>query len=592
MLASRSLHHLNEAQREAVLVESDVLVIAGPGSGKTETLTAKIEHLLTEVVPLTQGVAGLTYSNDAVREFSKRLRSRGHQSGRRLFLGTVHGFCLTQVIRTHARLAGRGDLVDSTVMSARERRSLLIELLDRNGLTDNAYYFDATLTRIRRAIACGEALDTFDERHIPLAHDWATALQERSRIDFEAMTLEALQLLTEHEAISDLVVARFPWLVIDEYQDLGGPLHLLVQALRDRGTRCFAVGDPDQCIMDFTGADPRYLNALGASAGVSTIVLPFNYRSGARLIAAAEAALSTPRGYLPDPARTDEGEIEIMEIGSELSHQANFVAGELVPNLITNGVPPHEIAILYTGKGPVVDAVLEALDSHCVPFVHERDERFPREEITRWLQAAARWSLSPWCAEVNLDGDLCRPLLQWRQKVGFSNDRLATGGELVTLLSATPEPDLGAVDWIRELVGALELDRLLGDNPDLEDDQAALDHLMNLPPPPEGPSVASFGQGVVVDGHVAVTTYHGSKGRQFDVILLPGLQSDILPSFYAKKSPAATAAARRLFYVGLTRARHRVALIYSSGYTKRPGWRIEGRSRFVDELQERLSSMT
>src|SRR5438874_1011238 len=157
----------------------------------------------------------------------------------------------------------------------------------------------------------GEGTSDFDDRNVLNARYYERALDHYSLIDFGGMVGLGFQFIRDHDWIRSVIVARFPWLIVDEYQDLGGPLHAIVTTLMDRaGMNVFAVGDPDQTIYDFTGADPRYLKELSERADFKSIRLRFNYRSGRRLIAAGQAALSPeePREYEPDPERTDQGE--------------------------------------------------------------------------------------------------------------------------------------------------------------------------------------------------------------------------------------------------------------------------------------------
>src|SRR5207244_8466713 len=185
-----------------------------------------------------------------------------------------------------------------------------------------------------RAVSCQETmLRHFDDLHLRVARTYEARLAANQEVDFEGMTLEALKIIETSPTVRDLLVARYPWLAIDEYQDLGGPLHRIVLALHSAGCRIFAVGDPDQCIFGFTGADPTYLSELERHPDFHVIRLRFNYRSGARLITAAEASLGTTRDYAPDPNRIDLGQIEFEEVAGGLGGQARHIAHDLVPQL-------------------------------------------------------------------------------------------------------------------------------------------------------------------------------------------------------------------------------------------------------------------
>jgi DNA helicase II / ATP-dependent DNA helicase PcrA len=163
-----------------------------------------------------------------------------------------------------------------------------------------------------------ESWRPFDERHLAVVEHFNAQLSGEEAVDFEAMTLEALGIVQTSQDVRELLVVRYPWIAVDEYQDLGGPLHQIVSELGGPGSKIFAVSDPDQCILAFTGADPSYVMDLPEDDAFRTIRLRFNYRSGARLIAAAEATLRSARNYRPAQDRDHEGDIEFEAVDGGL----------------------------------------------------------------------------------------------------------------------------------------------------------------------------------------------------------------------------------------------------------------------------------
>jgi DNA helicase-2/ATP-dependent DNA helicase PcrA len=591
-----AIDSLNDEQREAVLHSGDTVVLAGPGSGKTDTVVLKVAYLLSSEIRPPRGVACITFSTDAAREFTIRLRRQGLRPGPRLFLGTVHGFCLTRVIRPYARLAGVPELGERTVLSASRQQRLIQRALDLEDVAENAAYFGTTLSVIRKAMACEESLDPYDRRHLNVAQRYEQLLVGEQLIDFDAMTFEALRLIRNDGAVADLLVARYPWLAVDEYQDLGGVLHKIVGRLREVGARIFAVGDPDQCVYGFNGANPRYLNELELEPGFLPIRLRFNYRSGRRLIDAAEAALDASRGYEPDPERTDEGEVIFNPCPPGLESQARSIVEYLLPGLFDTGVSPHEIAILYRGRGPVLDAVVEELSDAGMPYILERDTAFPGTQLVKWLQRSAIWAIDPTAPDVDGFSDLAVSYLGLVADAGRGGGEgdLADRARLMRALDGglSPEEDLSS--WVRRLDAQLDLGAMLAEDGSRPDDAESLSILSYPPESAEVTTVADFARGAQMRGRVVVTTYHASKARQFDVVILPGLQETIMPGArwnrqLRRNETPELPEDRRLFYVAFTRARYQVILCYSPSFINVNGYVVEGHSRFVDEIAERLA---
>ena len=245
----QQFERLNAEQKAAVKESGNTAVLAGPGSGKTATLVLKVAHLLSEVIEPPAAIACITYNNDAVREFRNRLGEFGIYAGRHLFLGTVHGFCLNCVLRPYARLVDARYKDGVVVAGPRHAEILLAKALSEHIPEARVDYYSSNITRLRRTQFCGEDASGFDDRDFEVVKDYDGLLANESLVDFEGMVGFALELIRSHTWVRDLLAARFPWLIIDEYQDLGGPLHAIVTTLIDHaGINVFAVGDPDQTI--------------------------------------------------------------------------------------------------------------------------------------------------------------------------------------------------------------------------------------------------------------------------------------------------------------------------------------------------------
>lgn len=590
---------LNVRQKEAVHHDDDTVVLAGPGSGKTATLAVKVAYLLVDRVAKPQGVGCVTYSNDAVRELNGRLAAMGARPGRRLFSGTVHSFCRNRILRPFAHL--RPELVpgDRRVIAARERRDLLRDALASESLAGQLDWFESTLRCIRDARALGEPLDEFDERHVRVTERVEERLADERLMDFDTMVLDALKLIDAVPLVRETVAARFPWIAVDEYQDLGGPLHGIVKQLCRAGAKIFAVGDPDQTLYEFNGADPRYLQELVDDARFHCVRLRFNYRAGAQLIAASQAtlALGEDRDYEPDPDREDEGVVEALSIPGGLAEQARTVARTIIPSLHADEeIAYHEIAALYPAAKHFCGMLLTALNEAEIPYVFERDARFPDQPVVRWLKRCAYRALEQRGPEVERFGSLLAPYRDYVRDARLldATVELELRARLSRALAAVEDPGTLLTRWLERALRELDLRAVLERSGEYPDDLEALTKL-EIAAEPEV-TLRDFVDGVKARNRVVVTTYHGSKGRQFDAVVLMGLQDQLMPRHRWNRanrvwelSPARLQEQRRWFYVAFTRARRQVVLLSSPTWTNEHGYvQREGPSRFVGEIKARL----
>lgn len=608
---------LHPNQRTAVLHHGNAVVRAGPGSGKTRTLVARAAYLLQTQVPAFRRVACVTYTNAAAEEIRRRVAQCGVPTDGRLVCSTVHSFCLKEILRAFAAITGEHLPQAGGVLGESGVESLLQTCFDQLGIADRqARYRTSTLTKIRRRLACGEPLTEFDDREVDAAQMFERLLAERHQIDFEAMVTRALRVVRRDERVRDLLRSRFPHIIVDEYQDLGGVLHELVLALHDlAGVTVFAVGDTDQSLYGFTGAEEKYLNELAGRRDFLDISLEINYRSGQDIITAAEAALGQPRGRTARPD-APPGEVDLHRVDGGLDEHAQLTA-DLVEAARDTGVALERIAVLYPARGPVLDAILNELTARAVPLLFERDDKLPAGSLSQFIQRCAARTITN--AQLRAapaperDSLLQRTEAPTPASLKTELDRLrseaalpepATRLALLRTLQQTLDsptdygPDAPASRWLATLRSALELDQIAAHHPDQEN-REALDQLAHSTRA-ENLAIQDLARAHQVIGKTVITTYHSAKGREFDTVILPGLLNGILPHNINDRgrwrSPNARELAeqRRSFYVALTRAEKNVHLIVGPGYHTRNGyWMPKGPSDFVVEMARRLGpSMT
>ncbi|MFF7127215.1 UvrD-helicase domain-containing protein [Streptomyces sp. NPDC008240] len=606
------LEELHPTQRTAVLHPGNVVLRAGPGSGKTRTLVARAAYLLETQISAFRGLACITYTNAAADEIRRRVFQRGVRADGRIACSTVHAFCLNEILRAFAPLTNEPAPQAGQVLGNKATEILLQSCFDRVGIAEVlAQFRTGTSTRIRRALACSEPLDAFDPREVEAARLYEEQLVARNEIDFEAMVTRALRIVRQYEPVRNLLHARFPHLIVDEYQDLGGVLHELVVALHDlAGITVFAVGDTDQSVYGFTGADAKYLNALAERDDFRDLPLDVNYRSGQKIITAAEAALGTSRGRRARDG-SPVGNVTFEPVEEGLNDHAQR-ACDLAEQARQRQVRPEQIAILYPQRGPLLDALLHELSRREIDFLYERDDNLPAGTLSRFVQRCASRAVTNYqvhTAAPDERPDMLRrteaPTIIWLEnalatlRTEAQIPQPASRMALLRALQACLDPqppyplDAPAHSWLQQLRDRLELDEIAELHPDV-DNTTSLDKLARLC---QSKSLAlqDLAQGEEIIGKILITTYHSAKGREFDTVILPGLQNGIIPRSVKDqrgwRAPNAkeTAEQRRTFYVALTRAENSLHLIYGPGYhTKNGYWRPDGPSDFLVEMVRRL----
>lgn len=600
------LSKLHPRQRAAALHDGDVVVRAGPGSGKTRTLVARVGVTLAARVSPFRGVACITYTNAAADEVRRRVQRLGVPADR-LVCSTVHSFCLNDILRNFAALSGQLPATPGGVLDQAAGVSLLQECFDQLGIYDLAKWRESQVTKIRRRLACGEDVTGLDDREIRAAQLYERTLSERGQSDFEDMVIRALSMVRQSAPVRDLLRSRFPHLIVDEYQDLGGVVHNMVLALREAGVALTAVGDADQTVFGFAGADPKYLEEISQMPGVRPFDLEVNYRSGQKLIAASEAALGQSRGRRAADGRP-AGTVNLVRVEGGLDQHA-LVAVETLQAALNSGVPHERIAVLYPSRGAVLDALLARMHEEGIHFVHERDEDLPRGSLARFVQrCASRRVLQGQLRNVALTPLQVESLLrrseapsletlagEWqrlRREAGLppAYSRLELLRRLQRILDPTPVvlSDQPAAVWLTHLTSEVGLLEVAKAHPESEN-RRGLEKLYGLATQLKLQQLAS---GVEVAGKVVLTTYHSAKGREFRVVILPGLVAGIVPRDVKKSGSWQPASGRELqeqrraFYVAVSRAGDDLHLITGPGYFARGYWWSKGPSPFLADIVE------
>jgi len=562
----------NPEQLAAVRETGHCVVLAGPGSGKTKTLTIAMGRTLAQDVVDPRGVACITYNNECAIELEGRLARLGVTPGGRAFIGTVHGFALGQVIAPYARCVPIGLPGEFRIATRAEARAAVeIAYASAIGGADDPHQRWAFASEKRRRDVDRKRPE-WRSRNPELTvfiESYELELRRQGVIDFDDMPLLAYRMIRDNDWIRDAIRARFPVMFVDEYQDLGHALHELVLLLCfGGGIRLFAVGDADQSIYAFTGANPDLLHSLTQRADVRTIRLRFNYRSGAKIVRASLGALGEERDY-QEVDGAPEGELAFWPVPFGLDAQAQTIASSIIPALVAKGVPYGEIAVLYRAAW-LGDMVALALKQANIPFVRTDTNALVRRSsrLARFIEDCARWATGGW---RDADPPYARLLSQALSLVFGPYANETEEDALSMRLIVFLESSIGSTESTHAWLQRFEHDlvtpwRAIARNSEQEWDVCAEMIINTDPTKDQDIPFAHFAGRVEGAGRVSLSTLHSAKGREFDAVIMYGVNDGDLPSQRDMRNQVSLREARRLFYVGVTRPRKELCLVYQENH--------------------------
>jgi len=579
----------NEGQWAAYNATGHCVLLAGPGSGKTKTLTVKLARALGEEVQAPRGVACITYNNECAKELELRLEALGVEAGNRVFVGTVHSFSLTQIVLPYAKTAGLG-LPDEFRIATKQEQKHALEDAYSSVIRgpDNPQRWRLSMDNHRRSVLnrSSDAWRTKEPQLSALVEAYEAQLRRRGLIDFDDMPLLAVNALRNHEWLQRALLAKYPILAVDEYQDLGRALHRMVMGLCfSAGMRLFAVGDMDQSVYGFTGAYPELLQQLSEREDVQTIRLRLNYRCGSRIVTASSYALGVDRGYRA-PSGAHEGLIFFHAQNGSYEQQAEHLFRTVLPQVQARmpSLAAGEIGILYQSAN-IGDAVAEAAQSNGYPVLRtDVNALYPRSSrLMRWLEACAVWCCGGWEVGMPRFSRLANEGLRiFAEALPDHMRKTAFQRGLMQLLWERRDSRLPVNRWIREARVAL-LDELITACRSLSDEPGTLDAVLERTGRAGTAAGMTLGQ---FSGHgegndrMNLSSLHSAKGREWEVVVMFAMDHGVIP--WRNVARKQLLESRRLFYVGFTRAKKELHLMYSA----------RDPSPFVREVEERLARGT
>jgi DNA helicase-2/ATP-dependent DNA helicase PcrA len=578
------LESLDPEQREvARALHGPVCVLAGAGTGKTRAITSRIAYGVATGVYAPAQVLAVTFTSRAAGEMRSRLRALGADG---VQARTFHSAALRQARWFWPRVFG-GELPELTA----SKFSLLAEATRRcrvqaeqallRDLAGEVEWAKVSNVRPQDYVAVAAAqhreVSGLDSRTVSAVFAaYEEVKRERGRIDMEDVLLCTAALLSEDAAVAAQVRSQYRWLVVDEYQDVS-PLQVSLLDLwrGDRDDVC-VVGDPLQTIYSFAGAAPDHLTGFSRRhPGATTIRLWRNYRSTPQIVAAANRVFPATDGRVVLQSMQAAGPAVTCTPCADEVAEAEHVAGQVAARS-TSGTALSSMAVLFRVNAQS-EAYEEALAARGLPFVVRGVERFferseVRQAVTLLRGAARAASMGDGLAQAPTEKEGMTPLVAevtailsgmgWTDAPpvgrGAQRDRWESLQALVAMAGEAESPGAGEPDD-----GAGPAMSLAGFVADLE--RRAQAH-----------------HAPVADG-VTLATMHTAKGLEWDLVFLAGVHEGTVPIVYAD-TPEAVEEERRLFYVGVTRARRELQISWSAART--PGGRGNRRpSRFLDGIR-------
>ena len=629
---------LNAEQREAVLHPGGpLMVFAGAGSGKTRVITSRIARLVAEGTPPYR-ILAVTFTNKAASEMRSRIEQMVGPAAKDIWMGTFHAVC-ARLLRIEGKAIGLPN--NFVVYDDADQMSLAKDLVKRKGLDDKTVQPRAVLSEISRAKEklvgpkeYEEQASGYFERVVASIYpDYNKALAAANALDFDDILLKAVRLLEQSQQVREKYQERFLHVLIDEYQDVNFAQYRLVQILGEKHGNVTIVGDDDQSIYAWRGADVSLMMRFQDDhPGATVVKLVQNYRSTKKILEAAYEVIRHNRGRTDKKLWTDNdagAQVTVSEAGSE-QDEAMLVTDAILREVRRGTRSYKDFAVLYRTNAQS-RLLEEAMLTMRVPHVLVGGQRFYERKEVKDMVAYLRLALNTGdevslrrvinvpsrgigagavekleARAAALGGPLWSALVddEWLDSVPAKTRAgakrfVACVEEAAHLAQNGPiTPVLKLVMNRSEYLDALRAERT-------EESQSRLENLQELlnvtTEFDEGPDadLANFLESVALvsdidgfeDGSDAVTlmTLHSSKGLEFPVVFLVGLEEGVFPHSRSLGEDTELEEERRLCYVGMTRAREELHLTHAHRRTIFGQPSFNPRSRFLDDIPTSLT---
>lgn len=520
------------AQKMAYDTEDSTVVIAGPGSGKTTILTLKIMKLLNNYITDPQGLACLTFSKEAAREFKDRLKKIGYLERRNVFLGTVHSFCISEILGDFADLYDYGISLPIKVLPKKLEKQIYSSVLKDLGIKRKIKKEAIDKERALHIQGVSQVLVDSDAEAQAIAIEYEKRMLKAGYIDYQGIIILSTKILQEHEYVRKCISAKYPWLVIDEYQDLGKPLHEMVMSLFTKtDIKIFAVGDPDQSIYGFSGAIPNYLIELYEREDTISVELKNNYRSNQGIIDGSETVLNLPRHYRAMTRGEEQAEYRFISCNNGLEDQFDFFIKKIIPECIDKEIPLEEIAVLLSNNNECKNLGVKCIEYNIPYYISKHN--FERTDFVKWLEECSVWVNDSEKASFDDIYQYWETVILQHQNIKYKseNDRLKMKHELLCILHGSIKLKDRLKEWLNYMLSELGIQTLLVNSEILPDEWENLESLLEEVAEDKYSDYDTnkFSKIGKPDNQITISTRHSSKGLEFEVVIMKGF-SNILRS--------------------------------------------------------------
>lgn len=630
---------LNKEQQQAVQhTEGPLLILAGAGSGKTKVLTVRIAHLLAQGVNPYE-ILAITFTNKAAKEMKSRVEGLVGDVANRIWLSTFHSFCAKFLRFELDNFLGYNS--NFTIYDTSDSQAVIKAALKALNLDDKYYPAGAMIGAISDAknkllFASDfrkQARDFYQQKVADVYEYYERELRKNNALDFDDLLLVAVKLLQSNEAVLDKYSKRFRYVMIDEYQDTNHAQYLLAKLLASHWKNIAVVGDADQSIYAWRGADiQNILDFEKDYPNCTSIKLEQNYRSTKIILDAANAVIENNEGRPKKNLWTDKTEgTKIQHFTAQSEHEeAAFIGDTIAKKHDIHGVPYGDMAILYrtNAQSRVLE---EALIKRALPYTMVGGTKFYDRKEIKDVLAYLRVLYNPFddlsllriinVPKRSIGATTVAKLQDYARANGTSlfmtltqlhlvdtikgktKEKLEEFGILIFTLVAEME-DKTVLDILESILDRTGYLAQLEESTDPQDQARAenIGELLSVAKDfqdtnPTG-TVEDFLEQVALvndvdsfeqeESKVTLMTLHAAKGLEFPIVFLGGLEEGLFPHSRTLMNPEEIEEERRLAYVGITRAEKE---LYISNATTRT---VFGRtssylpSRFIDEIPEEL----